>query len=312
MNRQKELAVKVMELVNEFTHWNFQMMQEGSIYLVGTTLCSQKGQEMNVCYKIEDEKVQLNVFVSDVEYDDDFVHKKVKELAQKFAVGVAGVNGWMLTLENVMPLQFFESNMHVIVMERMTDMLEAMTEIVNYDREEKEMVECYTVGDVYQEAVNHQEGILFDIDDCGINLHVYMRKPTTHEIEQFASGNPFEMKLAQLRNVIFPMFKFGDMSWMDAPYNVHLSRNLNRLEMPADGQGLAMTVHLYDTQTGRLLHNRLLSLSTEISRKLVKMAMEQKEKPFDRQDYLGNVRSIYAAYPTKKLLGMALCSYRVR
>ena len=37
MNRQKELAVKVMELVNEFTHWNFQMMQEGSIYLVGTT-----------------------------------------------------------------------------------------------------------------------------------------------------------------------------------------------------------------------------------------------------------------------------------
>ena len=49
MNRQKELAVKVMELVNEFTHWNFQMMQEGSIYLVGTTLCSQKGQEMNVC-----------------------------------------------------------------------------------------------------------------------------------------------------------------------------------------------------------------------------------------------------------------------
>ena len=75
------------------------------------------------------------------------------------------------------------------------------------------------------------------------------------------------------------------MSWMDAPYNVHLSRNLNRLEMPADGQGLAMTVHLYDTQTGRLLHNRLLSLSTEISRKLVKMAMEQKEKPFDRQLY---------------------------
>ena len=37
---------------------------------------------------------------------------------------------------------------------RMTDMLEAMTEIVNYDGEEKEMVECYTVGDVYQEAVN--------------------------------------------------------------------------------------------------------------------------------------------------------------
>lgn len=312
MNRQKELAVKVMELANEFTHWNFQMMQEGSIYLVGTTLYNQKGQEMNVYYKIVDEKAQLDVFVSGTEYDDDFAHKKVKELAQKFTVGMAGINGGMLILESVMSLQSFESNMHVVVMERMTDMLEAMTEIVNYDGEEKEMMECYTVGDVYQEAVNHQEGILFDIDDCGINLHVYMRRPTAHETEQFASGSPFEMKLAQLRNVIFPMFKFGDMNWMDAPYNVHLSRNLNRLEVPADGQGLAMTVHLYDTQTGKLLRNRLLSLSTEISRKLVKMVMEQKEKPFDKRAYLDNVRSIYAAYPTKRLLGMAVCSYRVR
>lgn len=119
MGRQKELAVKVMELVNEFTHWNFQMIQEGNIYLVGTTLYNQKGQEMNVYYKIVDEKAQLDVFVSKLEYGCDFVNKKVKELAQKFIVGMVGVNGGMLILESMMPLQFFESNMHVIVMERM-------------------------------------------------------------------------------------------------------------------------------------------------------------------------------------------------
>ena len=84
----------VMELVNEFTHWNFQMMQEGSIYLVGTTLCSQKGQEMNVCYKIEDEKVQLNVFVSDVEYDDDFVHKNWFLLEEE-VIGTTSDMSWM-------------------------------------------------------------------------------------------------------------------------------------------------------------------------------------------------------------------------
>lgn len=138
MGRQKELAIKVMELVNEFTHWNFQMIQEGNIYLVGTTLYNQKGQEMNVYYKIVDEKAQLDVFVSKFEYDCDFVRKKVKELAQKFIVGMVGVNGEMLILESMMPLQFFESNMHIIVMKRMTDMLETMTEIVNYDREKGE------------------------------------------------------------------------------------------------------------------------------------------------------------------------------
>lgn len=179
-------------------------------------------------------------------------------------------------------------------------------------QEESVMMECYTVGDIYQKAVNHQEGLVFDIDDSGINLSVYMRKPTTHEIEQFASGKPFEMKLVQLKNIIFSIVKFGDMDWMDAPYTVHLSRNLTKLEVPANGYGLAMTVHLYDTQTGKLLCNRLLSLSTEISRGLIKMVMEQKEKPFNRQDYIDNVRSIYTAYPTKKLLGMALYSYRLR
>ena len=51
---------------------------------------------------------------------------------------MVGVNGEMLILESMMPLQFFESNMHIIVMKRMTDMLETMTEIVNYDREKGE------------------------------------------------------------------------------------------------------------------------------------------------------------------------------
>lgn len=179
-------------------------------------------------------------------------------------------------------------------------------------QEELAMMESYTVGEVYQKAINHQEGPVFDIDDGGINLHVYMGKPAIHEIEQFASGKPFEMKLAQLRNIIFPIFKFGDMNWMDAPYNVHLSRNLTKIGVPENGYGLAMTVHLYDTQTGKLLCNRLLSLSTEISRGLIKMVMEQKEKPFNKQEYLDNVRSIYTAYPTKKLLKMALYSYRLR
>ncbi|MBD5451208.1 MAG: hypothetical protein HDR25_01070 [Lachnospiraceae bacterium] len=183
---------------------------------------------------------------------------------------------------------------------------------MNNRQEDLSIMECFTVGDVYLEAINHQEAPLFDIDDCGINLSVYMRRPTAHEIKQFASGKAFEMKLVQLRDVIFPIFKFGDMGWMDAPYDVHLSRNLNRLEVPANGQGLAMIVHLYDTVTGKLLCNRLLSLSTEISKGLIKMIAEQAEKPFNKYEYMNKVMSIYTAYSTKKLLRMATYSYRLR
>lgn len=174
------------------------------------------------------------------------------------------------------------------------------------------MAGAYKVGDVCPYAVYRPDSCLFDMDDCGITLHVFMCRPAPHEVEQFASGKPFEMRLAQLRNVVFALFKFGSLEWMDAPYSVHLSRNLTRLESPADGCGFAMNVHVYDTRTGRLLHNRLLSLSTEISRGLVKLATEQKEKPFDWQEHENTVRDIYAAYPTKRLLPMALYSYRLR
>lgn len=52
MSRQRQIAMKVMEYANEFTHWNFQMEQEGNSYLVGTALSNQKGQEITIYYLI--------------------------------------------------------------------------------------------------------------------------------------------------------------------------------------------------------------------------------------------------------------------
>lgn len=183
---------------------------------------------------------------------------------------------------------------------------------LNQRKEEGVAMDFYEAGSVYHEAVGHQEGTVFDIDDGGIVLKVYMGMVTEHEADQFKSGMPFEMKLVQLRNIIFPVFKFGDMNWMDASYSVHLSRGLTKLEMPLDGSGLAMTVHLFDTVTGELLCNRLLSLSTEMSRKLVRMVEEQKMKPFNESEHRQNIAAVYMAYPTKKLLKMATCSFRLR
>lgn len=301
-------------MANKFTDWDFAYVQMGESCMVGTVLQDRTGLEMYVCYTIADERTQLNVYAPLSGYDWDFIFKKLGGLTQKYPVGVGMLDEGeeMLGLGIEMSLLDFENEMYVIVSERMTAMVEVMTEIINHDRENKDMMECYTVGNVYQKAVNHQEAPVFDMDDCGITLNVYIRKPATHEVEQFASGKPFEMRLAQLRNIIFPMFRFSDMGWMDAPYNVHLSRNLSSLEVPADGHGLGMTVHLYDTATGKLLCNRLISLSTEISRGLVKMVAEQAQKPFNRQEYADNLAGVYAAYPTKKLLGMAAYSYRLK
>lgn len=176
----------------------------------------------------------------------------------------------------------------------------------------KKEVKCYEVGVNYFEAIGHQEGVFFDITDSGIILRIYFCGVTAHEAGQFRSEKPFEMRLAGLRDIIFLLFKFGELNWMDAPYNVHLSLNLTKLELPSDGLGLAMTVQLFDTFTGKLHCNRFLSLSTEMSRKLIKMVEEQKRKPFNVKEYFNDINSIYAAYPAKKLARMADCYYKTR
>lgn len=191
--------------------------------------------------------------------------------------------------------------------------IEILKKLAGSKKEEDNMeLTCFQVGKDYPHAIGHSEGVVFDVTDSGILVQVFFYKPTVHEIEQFEVGNPFEMKLLQFRNIIFPLFKFGDLNWMDAPYSVHLSRQLTQIEVPTEGNGLSMQIALYDTKTGKLCKNRLIGLSTEISKKLIEMIEEQKKRPFNAREYDKNLNNVYAAYPTKKLVHMATDSFRIR
>lgn len=167
------------------------------------------------------------------------------------------------------------------------------------------------VGAIYPMEIGKAEGVMFDVDDCGIYVKVRFNSPTSKELKQFDSGKPFRMKLLEFRNIIFPLFKFGNLNWMDAPYSVHLSRNLTHLEVPEEGMGMKMTIVLFDTRTGMLCKCRMIGLSTDMTKKLIEMIQEQKEKPFNKSDYDRNLRGIYATYPTKKLVDMATGSFRL-
>lgn len=169
-------------------------------------------------------------------------------------------------------------------------------------------------GNTYPGAVLAGGGTCMDSDDCGMIVKVFFDRPTESEVRQFDSGSAFEMRLVQMRNIIFGLFKIGNLNWIDTPYNVHLSRNLTkRLEVPADGEGIAAVFQLYDPSTGRLCNSRLIGLSTEISREFIRMAEEQYKNSFNREAYLAGLANIYAAYRTSDLVRMSLhsCSFRL-
>ena len=132
MNKQKELAVKVMELANAFTGWNFQMEQEDNFYLVGTTLSNQKGQEMTVYYLIGENWAELQVISTNNEYNLKFLKKKINEIALNYPVYAMGVGEDSISIKSPMLLDVLDRDMAVIIRKRMVDMMQAMTDIINH------------------------------------------------------------------------------------------------------------------------------------------------------------------------------------
>lgn len=170
----------------------------------------------------------------------------------------------------------------------------------------------YSVGQKVEKFMYHQEGIHFDIDDSGATMLVFFDRPTQNEVDQFKTNKSFEIRFAELSDIIMITVKIGDLNWMDAPYSAHLSKNLSRFTLPNEGAGLALTLILVDAHSGEIKSIRLMGLSTNFTRKLFGTAMEQKTKSFDIDEYYQNIRSVYAKYNTKQIVKMSNTYCKIR
>ncbi len=188
---------------------------------------------------------------------------------------------------------------------------EVRAEIQNMVRSAKETGVAEVLDGIVVEYVEDSEfGIyMATLYKDGIIPLIETSGATTKEAAEYLWDKM--LNLHKTMNIIFPLLKFGNLQWMDAPYSVHLSKNLTHLEVPTEGTGLAMHIALYDTHTGKLCSNRIIGLSTNMSKKLIKIINEQKQKTFDRKEHDRNIRNVYAAYPTKKLVQMAIETFRL-
>ena len=173
-----------------------------------------------------------------------------------------------------------------------------------------EMHEIKT-GDIISEFVMHNEGVQFDLDDSGATLLVFMANPTQSEIEQFSSGKRFEIRFVELSEIVILTIKMGNLDWMDAPYSIHLSRNLTKIELPKEGKGIALTVMLVDAVRGEVKTMRLIGLSENFSKSLVGSIMEQKMEPFAIEKYAETLKDVFLRYPTKDLVKMSKAYFKI-
>ena len=111
------------------------------------------------------------------------------------------------------------------------------------------------------------DGVLFDLSDSGATLLIAMRNPTAEEKRAFKSGVQ-QFRFAVVHDIIFFLCRFGAQPWMDAPYYKHLSRPFH-IDLPAEGQGIAMHAMMVDATTGILIAQKLIGLPHDLSVKLL-------------------------------------------
>lgn len=155
------------------------------------------------------------------------------------------------------------------------------------------------------EFIGKPDTINVQLDDCGLSIYVFMRRPNSSEIKNCSASSDLKVRLLMKSGIIFFLIKFGDLPWMDAPYTVHLSKNLTHLIDIPDNTGYFATVLLVDTATGKPAVIRGVTIDTSVSRLLNKMIQEQKELPFDHNVHNATIQSIYSKYSTKELLKQA-------
>lgn len=160
----------------------------------------------------------------------------------------------------------------------------------------------FKVGEIVEKFAHHQEGTLFDIADDGASMIVFFNKPTEAEIAQFASENPFEIRSVKLNEVIVITVKIGNLNWMDAPYNVNLSKNLTQLNFPDRNQGLALTLILVDAVTGKIKHMRLIGLTERFTKNLFEDVWEQFDDNFNKEVYGSKIKDLFCRYSTKEIV----------
>lgn len=159
------------------------------------------------------------------------------------------------------------------------------------------------VGKLFKEGVTrYQEGAKFDITDGGCNLLLYYSDPTIGEKEDITKGN---LRCGYFRegNVILMLFRFGNQQWIDAPYSIHLSKNLTQLQEITGTQGFALNIYLVNANNGILEGMRLVGLNTRLSKMLREDVLKQKDLEYE--GFAIKLNDIYRKYPTKALANMA-------
>lgn len=130
------------------------------------------------------------------------------------------------------------------------------------------------VGSKYPGVIPQTEGGYFDMTDCGGSLTIFFKNPKVKEIEEIKKGD-IKIALTVKDGCTFFLIKFGEMAWMDMPYDARLSKNLTELQKLSPTQGYALHITLVDMNNREVKVLRLIGLPNRFSNALKTLIHER-------------------------------------
>jgi hypothetical protein len=164
-------------------------------------------------------------------------------------------------------------------------------------------MQAIEVGKLLQEdKTRYPEVPKFDFDQAGGVLFVFFKSPTQTEVDAFRSGD-VKLGLFYKDGIIFLLFKFGSLHWMDVAYTCHLSQSFvfDHLE---DDMGYGMTLVFTDADTGIVKVLKLIGWPNKMSQLFQTYVLDQRGKPFDHYEYNIKTNRIYKNYSTDDMVRM--------
>lgn len=164
---------------------------------------------------------------------------------------------------------------------------------------------------IMPEYIGHAECVQFDImDECAV-LNLFYYDPTLYEMLQVRCSDTFEMKTLELKDSLYVLIKIGELNWVDAPYNIHLSKNWENKDSYKEMEELELFIKMIDCKTGRVGILRSIELKGNIIKQIKKAIERQLQLSFDRKTYDENIVECYKKYSTNQMAKMAAYGFRL-
>lgn len=152
----------------------------------------------------------------------------------------------------------------------------------------------------YKKQYISLDGMCFtEIKEGTIEFDIVYFKPTKKEIEEIRSSKKVRLSVSIINDILFLAYKFGELPWMDSPFNKLLCSTSVFPYQPTEENKFCLHVSLVDATDGHIVVDRTIALDTDFSISL-KHLVDENRPP--TSNFKALVAEIQQNYNTKEIV----------